>query len=460
MKNLIFSTTRQWNPGDELIMAGVANVFRELGERYNPIIFNRHPDVRSCFQDLQLFKSSRVPDDFHLHADLRMLESNLKVGFFDNSLKPDTDCGFADWVVFAGTPEWCNGRTHDLYRHILRHNIPVMILGVGGGLDLYEPRFLDVISKAKVLAVRDEATLRSVRDAGLDAVQLACPALLSARPGKERRVERVKRIGLIYQASVAASVIWNGCSEAAYDWQMRLHKELIREYGKNFELGIVCHYIDELPLAEKEFPDHEVLYSYCAEDYLDIYSQFDLVVGMRVHGIGAAASVGVPGVALAHCSRSLTCCGFLADIASCEDMEISAALDAVERSLASVAEKSAVLARHKVETMEAYKGLVSEALLDASVDYGNSEVGRQTGGAIGLRPLADIAKLVFALQEAADSGNCRGRGSEVASAAVRALDDLAEARRRNDDLMNSTSWRMTAPVRALKKLMDRTTRSQ
>ena len=44
--NIVFSTTRQWNPGDEFILLGCINLLKkQLGE-FNPIIFNRNPQIR------------------------------------------------------------------------------------------------------------------------------------------------------------------------------------------------------------------------------------------------------------------------------------------------------------------------------------------------------------------------------------------------------------------------------
>ncbi len=402
MKNIIFSTTRQWNPGDELILAGVMNVLRAVGEQYNPIIFNRNPDVRSCFQDEQMFKTSQVPNDFHVNAATRMLESNLKFGFFDNSLKPNTDCRFADWVIFAGTPEWCNGKTYDLYVNILKYQIPVMILGVGGGLDIYKPHFLEVIQKAKAFVVREETTLKTVRAAGLDAIQLACPALLSAPPALERHVETVRKIGLIFQATQTQSVIWNGCTDEAYLYQMQLCGEMVKKYYNEFEISIICHYIDELPIAKIAFPKFEILYSYDAKDYLEIYRQFDLVIGMRVHGIGAAASVGVPGVALLHSDRSETCHGFLADTIPYESTDIETAMHTIDAAMAGAAVKSAAILEHKATTMDSYKQIVRKALTDPKVEYAGANAPDHRIKAGDLKALANTANLFSAMEREKD----------------------------------------------------------
>jgi len=192
-KNIIFSTTRQWNPGDEFILFGVRRIFDAIGLDYTPVIYNRNPDVRPSFQDQHLFKTSKVPNDFYKYSMSRFLEANVKFGFFDNSVKPDTNCSFADFVVLAGTPEWCNGRVSDLYSHIVQYNLPVMLLGVGGGYKPHNPAYEKVLKQAKTFIVRDKQTLNDVRAAGMEAEQLPCPALLSAPPSKEKEVKSVKK---------------------------------------------------------------------------------------------------------------------------------------------------------------------------------------------------------------------------------------------------------------------------
>ncbi|MEJ7712218.1 MAG: hypothetical protein WKF84_20740 [Pyrinomonadaceae bacterium] len=43
--NILFSTTRQWNSGDEFILFGVRQLLHDLGLQYNAIIYNRHPSI-------------------------------------------------------------------------------------------------------------------------------------------------------------------------------------------------------------------------------------------------------------------------------------------------------------------------------------------------------------------------------------------------------------------------------
>jgi hypothetical protein len=388
LKNIVFCTTRQWNPGDEIILSGILNVFDVLGVEYNPIIYNRHPDLRSMAQDKQLFRTSRVPDSFEYFSDTSALEANLKFGFFDNSLKPGSDCQHIDWVVFAGSPEWCNGRTFDLYASILKYQLPVMVLGVGGGFNLYRQEYHEVISQAKAIATRDEGTYKAVRKSGIDAIHLPCPALLSAPKDKERNVESVNKIGLIYTAKTAESVIWSGCSPVAHDYQLRLFRNMIALYGSHIKIEIVCHYIDDIALARRDFPGINVRYSYNSTDYFRIYGNYDLVVGGRVHGIGVAASLGVPGVALSHDARGSTCAGFLADIVAAEG-NTAIGLAAVDRAIHNIAQRSKSLRDHKAATMETYKKIVLKALENPQVKYQKS--------------LADLASQKYDLNLLADS---------------------------------------------------------
>ncbi|EIF28196.1 hypothetical protein BCh11DRAFT_03581 [Burkholderia sp. Ch1-1] len=349
-KNIVFSTTRQWNPGDEIILLGVRKIFDELAEfRVNPVIYNRNPDLRSGFPGLEL--------------------SDDSASFFDNSFKPESDSSAIDWVVFAGTPEWCNVRNFDLYQQILKSNLPVMFLGVGGGFNLYRDEFREVIGKAKAFTVREGDTLNAVLGQGFSARQLPCPALLSAPSGKEKKITTVDNIALIYQASRNDSVFWGSLSAEAYDFQIEMFRLIISRYGSAVKFSIVVHYIDEIALAGRAFPGMEVHYSYDSADYFDIYSQFDLVIGPRVHGIGTAASVGVPGIAISHDQRGMTSAGFLADI-----VKVGTPLDVVvaifDEAIKNVVSRNEALADHKRATMREYVDLVAKALEDPEVRYG------------------------------------------------------------------------------------------
>ncbi|TGP52316.1 polysaccharide pyruvyl transferase family protein, partial [bacterium M00.F.Ca.ET.229.01.1.1] len=95
----------------------------------------------------------------------------------------------------------------------------------------------------------------------------------------------------------------------------------------------------------------------------NIYSQFDLVVGPRVHGVGVAASLGVPGIAISHDSRGSTTKGFLAEVLSVGTPEPEA-FAKIADMIANIASRSANLRKHKRLTIDRYKTLVRDALND------------------------------------------------------------------------------------------------
>ncbi|WP_346064503.1 hypothetical protein, partial [Lacrimispora amygdalina] len=141
-------------------------------------------------------------------------------------------------------------------------------------------------------------------------------------------------------------------------------------YGKKYEICLVCHYIDEIPLAKRDFPGAKVLYSYKAEDYVDIYHDFDMVIGPRVHGIGCAASLLIPGIAILHDARGETCQGFLA-----ESIDTSTSFADCKKLMDNIINDPKKfnnnLYVHKRETFELYKSIVKKGLMDPQVSYFN-----------------------------------------------------------------------------------------
>src|ERR1017187_1969175 len=108
--NILCSSTRQWNPGDEWIALGIRRLFRTLyPERVvNWILYDRSPD---CFLE-PWAASARRP---HL---------------LGNSYQPGEELPAVDLVVIAGTPEWLGPQLEPLAR--IRHTsgAPVFYLGI------------------------------------------------------------------------------------------------------------------------------------------------------------------------------------------------------------------------------------------------------------------------------------------------------------------------------------------
>jgi len=184
---------------------------------------------------------------------------------------------------------------------------------------------------------------------------LPCPALFSST--KEKSINEVKKIALIYGTYEA--VRDNNVSKETYDYLMKIYKHILENYKDKYEIEFVAHYIDELSAFKKDFPNEELRYSYDSKDYLDIYGKYDLVIGHRVHGIGMSASLGVPGIMIAHDMRSETVDGFLASkISVGEDIEKSIKL--FEDKIVNIKESHMKLLEHKKKFKKVFLDLLQE----------------------------------------------------------------------------------------------------
>jgi len=353
-RNILFSTTRQWNPGDEFILLGILNVLRSVEPDFNPVIYNRSPEI---FRS----KSRR---SFAFAVDLeRMRFRRLRPGTFDNSFKESlADSAFIDLAVFAGTPEWGSDRLKLMYDYIDRHSIPVVYLGIGAGLADFDlrslgPVYQKVIDRALLITVRDNWMLKIF--AKQNPILLSCPALLSAPASYEKRVGQVKKIGLIYACDKAAK--YNRINPATYGFMVSYYQKLMDVYRGKCDFEFVMHYVDELPRFDIDFPGQPQYYSYDAKDYFDIYRRFDLVIGPRVHGIGVAASMGIPGIVLSHDVRADTCIGFGGE-QIVPKKDLSEALALTGQCLAGAKDKSEGLIRLKSDVFGKYAQLLAPIL--------------------------------------------------------------------------------------------------
>jgi len=358
-KNILFSTTRQWNPGDEFILMGILNLFKETIGEFNPIIFNRNPEVRQSYQFINPFRKSILSSIGFRGKSL--LESFLRIGFWDNSFKDEMGLDFVDMVVFAGSPEWAGKRLLPLYRKLLKYEKPIIYLGIGSGSvlkysDLKSP-YIDVLNKAKLITVRDTLTYNLLKP--LNPFYLPCPALFSSP--YEKNIKKVKKVGLIFGTNKA--VINNKIDKESFEYILNLYANLIETFKSSFEFEMVCHYIDELPEAFKLYKGLKIHYSYNAHDYLKIYKNFDLVVGHRIHGIGICASMGIPGILVAHDKRGETGKGFLAEITQVGE-KIDKTIDKMESLASKIEEKNKKLVSYKKEHMDIFSTLLRENIND------------------------------------------------------------------------------------------------
>lgn len=348
-KNVLISATRQWNPGDEFIMFGVENILKEILGDFNPILYNRSPEVRDGRKYSQHFKTKNIA----LWIERNHLLRIFKGGFRDNSFKNGSDASVIDYAVFAGSPEWYGYRVKYMYEIIRKYNIPCVFLGIGMGdsrdFNKVGKLYYDVLSKAAVITARDHETLKYVEKWG--GKYMPCPAFLSSP--RNKKVTSVEKIALIY--ATHKTCFGNNVSKEMHDYIVDLYKKL----NSIYDVSLVCHYIDEVEEARKELGGMNVYYSYDAKDYIDIYDKFDLVVGGRVHGIGMCASLGIPGIMISHDVRSETVVGFKAAVVDYKNTDYNQVINLINDVIDNIADKSEELIEHKKNVMQGYIDLLS-----------------------------------------------------------------------------------------------------
>lgn len=355
MRNILFSTTRQWNVGDEFILFGAIHLMRSIfPEGFNPIIYNRHPDLRTDIPALYDLHNIKI---YAAEQTTLIADANFRVGFRDNSFKASTDGHFIDLVVFAGTPEWSNSRCFDLYQMIEKYDIPVIALGIGNQIQDECDLVLRNLSRFSLFTVRSPELIPKLSQLISPPPKfLPCPSICSAAAEQMRSVEEVTHIGLVYACDIDRSEVNNCVSPETYQYLLGVFRHIQHKYP-GIKYSLICHYIDELPFAHSDFPDIEVLYSFDAKDYYDIYNRFDLVIGARVHGIGCAASMGIPGICIAHDFRGETVKGFLADVLSVGE-PLKAVDETLSRAITSISERSCALQTLITETTNKYQELL------------------------------------------------------------------------------------------------------
>lgn len=332
--NILFSTTRQWNPGDEFILFGIINLLKELNLEFNPILYNRNPHIRPMFLYLNPLRFSSYLDIPYEGKDI--LEAFFRIGFWDNSYKDEMDLDFIDWVIFAGTPEWKTPRLIPLYEKLLEFNGKIMYIGIGSsGIRNYnqiDTLYKKVLQKATFISVRDEYTFNMLKP--LSPLILPCPSLFAS--DEEKNISKIKHIGLVF--STSKSVPFNRIPPEIEKLLISLYNEIIK---KNYwRTSIICHYIDEVPRAFKIFGDKvKIFYSYDAKDYIEIYKKFDLIITPRVHGSALATSLGIPSIVIPHDIRVNTALFFLAEIISLKNLnlrEIKSLITNIEKNIKKI----------------------------------------------------------------------------------------------------------------------------
>lgn len=299
MRSILFSTTRQFNPGDEFILHGIRRMLKKAGIVYNACLYNRYQSMR--------IPLTRVEDlSFHL----------------------DDDQGI-DYVIFAGSPEWWqaipdtgllfreilsgNGKSvlwrrsglhmgarviTPLLTYIVKNNLRCSFIGVGNaGGKIVISKLLDKVLRENtdLLIARDRHTASAI--SAFNPVLASCPALFSSEQPRQRG--KLSRIGFVFQKQSPQGEIDKHCYRYLIDQ--------VEKAANHFpDLQVICHTLEDYMEAKRLFPATPSLHSSFSEDWEEIYDTFDFIVGSRVHGAGIASSLGIPNILIDHSRRCQT----------------------------------------------------------------------------------------------------------------------------------------------------------
>lgn len=281
-KNLVISTTRQWNVGDEFICRGVEVLLKQAGFEFNPILFNRNPLVfpRPWTDRMGIVESSRRPDENSL-------------------MRPLT--GILDGIVFAGTPEWRGGRrVGPLLKIAVEDQLRCVFLGVGSsGRFSLRGEIVDVMRDlADLVVCRDEPTFRSMEQYE-NTHLLPCPSIFACGVEvKTPEINSIETIGLVLQGDETP---WQSVPAALAKKMVELGRRLATSY----RIKVICHYIREMPMAEALAGEigADLYYSGESRDYPGFIENCDLVISTRVHACGLASSLEIPSIYVPHDGR-------------------------------------------------------------------------------------------------------------------------------------------------------------
>lgn len=347
----MYSATRQWNPGDEFILSGSRRIIDTALGTFEPVLYDRNPDVRPSDGTTPAYRTLKRPVDGKAGDIYEKLSAYLRLGFFSNSVKFDSDMSFAALAVLAGSPEWATPRCWSFYDHVFRNRLPLVGLGLGTMPEQLPGFMHEALRSAVLLTTRSKRLAASdlARRYGID--YLPCPALLSAPAA--RQVSEVRRVAVVLGAPYRDAVWANGLEPGFFEHVCAGLDALIAQHRGTIEFDFVVHYIDEIPVIRDRFPDHAVRYSFDAAEYYGIFEDYDLVVSTRVHGCGIAASLGIPSISLGHDFRSDTTDGFLAAQVELDD-DPGVLLPAFDDLAGRAVEVSTGLQTHRQATLDEY----------------------------------------------------------------------------------------------------------
>ncbi len=357
---ILFSTTRAWNPGPDFTLMGIENLLKPILGTYNPVIYNRNPD-------LHVFRLK-----FDRLSELKYEDTVVKTNFYqlfkpyfchyDNSLREDLSNPKFDLAIFAGTPEWLGPMVAPLVDMLHEQKTPVAFIGIGSQegtkdftLDKLSPKLRDLVERAELIVTRDKACQRIISP--VESILLPCPTLFSCTRAKERKQK--KKLALSMQGTKKDN--GNRIEEHVWEFCLKLFPLLAEQY----DCQLVCHYINDLDELRPVFGEMmDIRYSYEPRDYIEIYNEFDLTVTTRLCGAGLCASLGIPSIIIENSQHCEGASGFLSEMINPKE-SVDKAFKQVKQF--NVAKVSKLLMQHKTRSKRAYTSVLKYLLSNVNL---------------------------------------------------------------------------------------------
>ena len=353
MKTILFSTTRQYNPGDEFILMGLENLFKEIPLSYNPVIANRNP----------------------------MIDRLTKRTYKDNSFN-FLNWDLIDYVIFAGSPVWWQNRsslsdvvnsvsdktfistfgrfvnlnrsyvTDSIHKGIQKYNKRCSFLGIGSGRTIYHIN-KEVQSTLEnhtdLIVVRNEQTLKSL-PGKYKPTLLPCPALFSS--SFEKQVTQLSKILFIVQGK-NIKMKYDGLPESVLKNSINQYLCVKKTFGN---VKIACFAWQDYVRLSKIIPKEDLIHNFRSENWASILAEFDLIVSTRVHGCGLASSLNIPNIMINKGFRTDTTSLFNSII-----VDSDANLTSIIRSL-NLEEISKKIAAHKAFSKKKWVDILKDGI--------------------------------------------------------------------------------------------------
>ena len=292
LPTILFSTTQEFNPGDEIILMGIEQLLAAAGVHYQKNIYDRNPA--------------------HKQQRLDALNRSGKQA--------------VDYVIFAGTPEWCSefpnlndllkgpynarffarilrlrqtDRSNDpLLSYILKQRTRCSFLGVGSSKPPVATHKIDRILRelSDLFIVRDQQTASCFEP--YQPQQAPCPAFFCSDQTVPRRT--LNKIGITLQAPHSNLIRMN---RSGFEYAMKTFHE-VQAHFNNVEL--ICHSEKDAEYLKKMTSHTKINIISNGTSLLTTYHRFDAILSTRLHGCVAACSLGIPTFQLWHGLRMST----------------------------------------------------------------------------------------------------------------------------------------------------------